>query len=140
MAKNLIDDQNLDWTPGTEPATAAGLTRRVTALEDTGDWILAGTATLTEQTVYVPVTAQEIYIDLDSGIGSEDDSLHVTYFMPAAAVSTVRRSLTENSGLQRISIWVNQETYSPHRMKFYFFQIRGNGAVLENWQGKVYYK
>lgn len=140
MAKNLIDDQNFDWTPGTEPATAAGLTRRVTALEDTGDWILAGTATVAEQTVYVPSTAQEIYIDLDSGIGSEDDSLHITYLMPAAAVSTVRRSLTENSGLQRIGIWVNQETTGAHRMKFYFFQIRSQGTVLEEWRGHVYYK
>lgn len=140
MAKNLIDDQNLDWTPGTVPATAAALKSRVTRLEDTGDWILAGTATVSEQTVYVPSTAQEIYIDLDSGIGSEDDSLHITYLMPAAAVSTVRRALTEQSNLQRINIWVNQETTGAHRMKFYFFQIRSQGAVLEDWRGHVYYK
>lgn len=137
MAKNLIDDKNLDKVPGVTAAEAAALEARVTALENNfHGWTLADTATAQGGTVTVPATAKEIYVQ----IATQDGWIYPVYVAAVSIPATGSIYLSNTTYSDAVQDYkVNAAQASGGGYTITFTSVKSGGAET-TFTASVYYR
>jgi hypothetical protein len=137
MAKNLIDDKNLDKVPGVTAAEAAALEARVTALENNfHGWTQASIVTALGGTVTVPATAKEIYVQ----IATQDGWIYPVYVAAVSIPATGSIYLSNTTYSDAVQDYkVNAAQASGGGYTITFTSVKSGGAET-TFTAAVYYR
>ena len=137
MAKNLIDDKNLDKVPGVTAAEAAALDARITALENNfHGWTLQNIATALDASVTVPPAAKEIYVQ----IATQDGWIYPVYVAAVSIPTTgsiYLANTTYSDAVQDYKIQAAQASGGGYTITF--TSVKSGGAETSFTAG-VYYR
>jgi hypothetical protein len=137
MAKNLIDDKNLDKVPGVTAAEAAAIEARVTALENNfHGWTQASIVTALGGTVTVPATAKEIYVQ----IATQDGWIYPVYVAAVSIPATGSIYLSNTTYSDAVQDYkVNAAQASGGGYTITFTSVKSGGAET-TFTAAVYYR
>jgi hypothetical protein len=137
MAKNLIDDKNLDKVPGVTAAEAAALEARVTALENNfHGWTQASIVTALGGTVTVPATAKEIYVQ----IATQDGWIYPVYVAAVSIPATGSIYMSNTTYSDAVQDYkVNAAQASGGGYTITFTSVKSGGAET-TFTAAVYYR
>jgi hypothetical protein len=137
MAKNLIDDKNLDKVPVVTAAEAAAIEARVTALENNfHGWTQASIVTALGGTVTVPATAKEIYVQ----IATQDGWIYPVYVAAVSIPATGSIYLSNTTYSDAVQDYkVNAAQASGGGYTITFTSVKSGGAET-TFTAAVYYR